>query len=153
MEANEEGDRYIDTPRGALVKVIFVGGGLSPPEENADLPDFTPERAHLLLQEVYGDFPHHNDELHLDGGVEDNSIWKSCWRRLAVKSVSWYATPSGAVGHRFTTILAEEWQGVLNRSWNSERPLVFAHAVLTKTLGVRGSKEIRARITRRMDLL
>ena len=31
-------------------------------------------------------------------------------------------------------------------------PLVFSHVVLTKTLGVRRAKEIRARITRRMDL-
>ena len=45
-----------------------------PLEENADLPDFAPERAHLLLQEVYGDFPHHNDRSHLDGGVADNAI-------------------------------------------------------------------------------
>ena len=36
--------------------------------------------------------------------------------------------------------------------WNSERNLVFAHVVLTKTLGVRRAREIRARITRRMDL-
>ena len=37
-------------------------------------------------------------------------------------------------------------------SWNSERPLVFAHVVLTKTLGIRRAREIRARITRRIDL-
>ena len=49
-------------------------------------------------------------------------------------------------------ILAAEWRGVISRSWNSERPLVFAHVVLTKTLGVRRAQEIRARITRRMDL-
>ena len=42
--------------------------------------------------------------------------------------------------------------GVLNRSWNSEKPLVFAHVVLTKTLGIRWAREIRSRITRRMDL-
>ena len=66
--------------------------------------------------------------------------------------MSWYATPSGAVGRRFTEILVAEWWGFLNRSRNSERPLVFAHVVLTKTLGVRRAREIRARITRRMDL-
>ena len=41
---------------------------------------------------------------------------------------------------------------MLARSWNSERPLVFSHVVLTKTLGVRQSREIRARIMRHMDL-
>ena len=48
--------------------------------------------------------------------------------------------------------MAAEWRGVLNRSWNYERPLVFAHVVLTKTLGIRRAREIRARITRRMGL-
>ena len=42
--------------------------------------------------------------------------------------------------------------GVLNRSWNSERPLVFTHVVLTKTLGIRRDREIRARITRCMEI-
>ena len=51
-------------------EVIRVGGGLNPPEENADLPDFTPEHAHLLLREVYGDFIRHNDGSHLYGGVQ-----------------------------------------------------------------------------------
>ena len=54
--------------------------------------------------------------------------------------------------HRFTAILSAEWRGVIGRSWNSKRPLVFAHVVLTKTLGVCRAKEIRARITRWMDL-
>ena len=49
-------------------------------------------------------------------------------------------------------ILAAEWQGVLRRTWNSKSPLIFAHVVLTKTLSVRREKEIRAQITRRMDL-
>ena len=70
----------------------------------------------------------------------------------ADQSASWYATPSGAVGRRFTAILGAEWREVLTRSWNSKRPLVFAHIVFTKRLGVRQAREIRARITRRMDL-
>ena len=129
-----------------------MGWYATPPEENEDLLGFHPERAHLLLQGVYGDFPHHNDGSHLDGGIADNAAWKRCWRRLAAQSASWYATPSGAVGRRFTAILAVEWQGILGRSWNSKRPLVFAHVVLTNKLGVRRAREIRARITRRMDL-
>ena len=104
----EEGYRYIDTSRGAPVEVVIVGGGMSLPEENADLPDFTPELAHLFLRVVYGDFLHQNDGSHLDGGVVDDAIWQRCWRRLAVKLAVWYATPSGAVGNRFMAILAAE---------------------------------------------
>ena len=55
--ANREGE----TPRGVTLEAIYVGGDLPPAEENADLPDFTPELAHLLLQEVYRDFSYHND--------------------------------------------------------------------------------------------
>ena len=125
---------------------------MPPLEENAELPDFTPERAHLLLRVVYGDFPHHNDGSHLDGGVADDAIWKRRWHRLAAQLASWYAMPSGAVGRHFTEILAAEWWGVLGRSLNSERSIVFAQVVLMKALGVRRAKEIQYRITWRMDL-
>ena len=46
-----------------------------------------------------------------------------------------------------------EWQGVPNRSRNSEITLVFSHVICTKTLGVRRAREIRARVNRRMGLL
>ena len=82
------------------------GGAFPPLEENADHPDFTPERAHLLLQGVYGDFLHHNDGSHLDGGVADDALWQRCWCQLAAQSESWYATPSGVVGRCFR----ESWQ-------------------------------------------
>ena len=49
-------------------------------------------------------------------------------------------------------ILVAELQGVLGRSWKSKRIIVFAHVVLTNMLGVSRAKEIRARITRQMDL-
>ena len=134
------------------MRSIAWGGDATPPEENANLPGFTLGSAHLLLQGVYGDFPHHNDGSHLDGIIADDAAWKRRWRQLVAQSEIWYATPSGAVGRRFTAILAAEWRGGISRSWNSERPLVFAHIVLTKTLGVRQAQEIQARIMRRMDL-
>ena len=75
-----------------------MGRGVPPPEINADLPDFTPECVHLLLREVYGDFPHHNDGLHMDREVADDTIWQRRWRRIATQLASWYATTSVAVG-------------------------------------------------------
>ena len=104
------------------------------------------------MQVVYVDFLHHNDGYHLDGGVTDDAICQHRWRRLATYLASWYATPSGVVGGQFTAILAAEWRGVLRRTWNSDRPLVFVHVFLKKTLGVRRAREIRAQITSRMDL-
>ena len=140
-------------PKGGAGTGHLRWGGRAPPGENADLTGFTPECAHLLLQGVYGDFLHHNDRSHLDGRIVDNSVCQCRWRRIPFQSTSWYATPSGVVGHHFTAILPAEWHGVLVRSSNSERPLVFAHVILTKTLGVRRALEIRARITQRINLL
>ena len=65
---------------------------------------------------------------------------------------SWYAKPSDTVERQFMAILADEWRGVIGRTWNSERPLVFDHVFLTKTLDVRRAREIRARITMWMEL-
>ena len=77
----------MEIPHGAgVVKVTRVGGVLTLPEEDADLPGFHPERAHLLLQGVYGDFPHHNDRSHLDGGISDDAAWQRRRRRLAAQS-------------------------------------------------------------------
>ena len=64
------------------------GGYANPPEENADLTGFTPERAHLLFQGVYGDFSHHNNGAHLDGGITDDAAWQRRWLRIAAQSAS-----------------------------------------------------------------
>ena len=77
-------------------------------EEVADLQGFSPSRAHLLLREVYGYFPHQNDNTYLEWEVLNNAVWKSCWRKLATQSASWDSTPPSKVGRRFTAVLAEE---------------------------------------------
>ena len=81
-------------------------GAASSTEEGADLQGFTSSRAHMLLQEVYGDSPHHNGGTHLTGGVPYDAVWKICWRKLAVKSSRWYSTPPRKVGRQFASVLA-----------------------------------------------
>ena len=49
-EKEEEEDRDGDTPRGAMVDVICVGGDMPPLGENTDLLEFTLDRVHLLLR-------------------------------------------------------------------------------------------------------
>ena len=46
-------------------------------------------------------------------GIEDGAAWQHHWHRLAPQSESWHATSSGAVGRRFTAILAAEWREVI----------------------------------------
>ena len=69
------------------------GGTLPPTEKNMDIPDFTPEREHMLLRGVHRNFPHNNDGLHLDRWVTDNAIWQRRCLQLAAQSASWYAMP------------------------------------------------------------
>ena len=105
----------------------------------------------MFLREVYGDFPHHNDGTNLTGGVPDDATCKSRWRRIAAQSASWYSTPPGKEGRWLTAVLTAEWQGVLDRKWNSERPLVFAHVVFTKTLGDPKARDIQATMNHQLD--
>ena len=89
---------------------VRAGGGASPStEEGVDLQVFTPVRENLSLQEVYGDFYHHNNGMHLAGGVPDDAMWKSCWGGIAAQSASWYSMPPGKVGRWFTAALAVKW--------------------------------------------
>ena len=71
---------------------------------------------------------------------------------MAAQLPIWYATPSGSVERRFAATLVAEWQVVINRSCNYERPLIFSQVVLTKVLGIRRARGIWKHITRRINL-
>ena len=60
---------------GVAIESVRSVGGVTPQEENTYLTDSTTECAHLLLQGVYGYFPHHNNGLHLDGEFLDDAVW------------------------------------------------------------------------------
>ena len=83
-------------------------------QEGGELQGFIPARAHVSLQEVYGEFPHHNDGTHLAGGFMDDAVWKNHWRWITAQSASWYSTSSRKVGCQFTEGLALEWPGVID---------------------------------------
>ena len=104
------------------------------------------------LDGVYGDHPHNNLGVHLTGGVEDDALWQRLWMRMSQQSTTTYNVPRGRVGRRFVKTLAKEFRGVRDRKWNSERPLVYAKAILQTTPGVKRAKDIRARLEKRMDL-
>jgi hypothetical protein len=45
-------------------------------DPGTDLPGFEPAPVNHLLDAVYGDWPHHNDGRHLDGGVDGDAAWQ-----------------------------------------------------------------------------
>jgi len=121
-------------------------------EEGADKPESVQTEADGHLDSVYGDHPHQNDGRHLDGGVADDPFWQGHWKRTVQLPLTSYSVPSGKVGRRFVATLAQEFAGVRQRKWNSERPLVFAAVILQTTQGTTRATDIRKRITQRMDL-
>ena len=73
-------------------------------------------------------------------------------KRLVIQLTRWYAKPPGEVGQKFTSCLAEDWRGLCDMIWNSERPFVFDHGISKKTPGARQEKETWKSISRNMDL-
>jgi hypothetical protein len=122
------------------------------PDAGADLPGYSVTAADRLLDAAFGDHVHDNDGTHLHGGFSDDALWQRRWRRMAQLATTRYQAPAGRVGRRFLAILTSEFQGVRERRWNSERPLVFVATVLQTTPGVRRAKDIRSRLAQRMDL-
>jgi hypothetical protein len=71
-----------------------------------------PAHVDHFLDAVYGDWPHHNDGSHLDGGVAGDSTWQRRWRRMVNLPTTHYSVPKGKVGRRFVATLTAEFQGV-----------------------------------------
>ena len=102
---------------------------------------------------VYGDLVRANPGTDLDGGVAEDSAWQARWKRLvSLVGLRFYSVPKGQVGRRFLHMLVLEWQGVLKRDWNSEKPLAFPMVVLPTREGVKSAGSIRKLLTQRMDL-
>jgi len=91
------------------------------------LPD-----ADRRLCSVYGDTIHQNDGTHLDGGigVAEDAKWQRLHLRVAACNLPLYGLPNGCWATRFLVTLTNLWVGVVERRWNSERPLVFQACIL-----------------------
>eukprot|EP00957_Ditylum_brightwellii_P023109 1743243-Ditylum_brightwellii.AAC.1 len=165
-EAEELGDKHrgteeasdLEEERGALQGREGGSGaeeeeGEQPQaEEGTDLPGFADAPADVKLWQVFGDTIHHNDGTHMDGGVPNDVTWQRRWRKIISRPTNWYNVPSGPVGRRFATILTVEFAGVRDQHWNSEQVIVFIAVVLQTTPDTRWSRDIRAQISRCMDL-
>jgi hypothetical protein len=116
-----------------------------------DLPGAHISEADLLLEKVFGDYVHQNPGTHLNGGIADDVDWQEYWSRLIVFPGSQYDAPKGAVGRRFVEMVADLLDGVKNRKLNSEKFLVFQMVILQRTRDVKRSRDIRKRLSDRMD--
>ena len=126
--------------------------GLLPPDVGADLPGYVLTEADRLLDKVYGDHVHANPGTHLSGNFIEDANWQKRWKRIAQISPARYLVPQGRVGRGFLRRLTMEFRGVRQRTWNSERPLVFAAVILQEAHGIKRTKDIRAKMEARMGL-
>ena len=90
------------------------------------------------LCSVYGNTIHQNDGTHLDGGigVAEDAKWQRLHLRIAACNLPLYDLPNGRWATRFLETLTNLWVGVVERRWNSERPLVFQACILRRVRGI-----------------
>jgi hypothetical protein len=102
------------------------------------------------LEKVYGGTIHDDDGTHLQGGITDNSLWQGYHRRLVTLTPQLYTCPGKGAGKDFIHQLCEEFDGVTERKWNSEKPLVFCLAMLQKKPGITQSSDIQKCLRHRL---
>ncbi|KAL3822014.1 hypothetical protein ACHAXA_003000 [Cyclostephanos tholiformis] len=102
---------------------------------------------------VFGDTIHLNDGAHLDGGigVAEDAKWQRLYHRVASCSLPLYDLPNGRWAHRFLTTLTDLWAGVIQRRWNSERPLVFQAVILRLVRGITRFHDVKLVVWGRLD--
>ena len=95
---------------------------------------------------------HQNPGYHLDGGIAEDSKWKTGWKRFVCFPTQRYDAPSGKVGKRFVGLLSAELYGIRARKWNAERVIIFQSVILQRAQGVNNTAQIRKRILFQLDL-
>ena len=102
---------------------------------------------------IFGDTIHLNDGTHLDGGigVNEDAKWQRLYNRVASCSLPLYDLPNGRWAHRFLTTLTDLWAGVIQRRWNSERPLVFQAVILRRVRGITRFHDVKPIVWNRLD--
>ena len=109
-------------------------------EAGADVQGHRLTPCDIKLWSVYGNHVHRNDGTHLTGGIYDDALWQTRWRRISNLTLRFYDAPKSKSGRRFVTLLTKELRGDRERICHSKRPMVFIVIVLAKIPGVKWSK-------------
>ena len=100
----------------------------------------------------YEDHPQHIDGSNMDRGIAYDDAWQHYYIRLALQLARWYTTPQVEVLRKFMALLAAEWRGILDWTWNYKIPVVFDNIILTKILSVCQVIDIQYMLSQIMDL-
>ena len=103
-------------------------------------------------REVYGDKIYQNDGRHLNGGIADDQIRQARYDAVVANPHQLYLPPQGKVGAEVVSLMASELQGVRERKWNSERPLILMACILCRKHGCVKANEINRCIAMGLNL-
>ncbi len=126
----------------------------NPPQHPETTTDLTRQTEHPIdteLIKLYGDTVHRNLGTHLTGDIENDSQWYYLWFQLISYHHPLYNPPQSKLGRDIVKTLAEEFQGVRERKWNSEKALLFPIIILRKPHQKLTTKEIKSRLRFRLQ--
>ncbi len=134
-----EGDTHL---AGSFVRGAH-GHSLPSTFTKAELHEADPRLQRLTAADrrllgIFSDIIHLNDGTRFDGGIgaTEDEKWQRLYNHVAACSLPLYDLPNGRWAHRFLTTLINLWVGVIQRRWNSERPLVFQVVILHRVRGI-----------------
>ena len=108
--------------------------------------------ANEMIFGVYQDSVLQNPGIHLDDGIEEDGNWQRIWGKLICLLNQCYDVPSGRIRNRFIETLGVELDGIGYRLWDTERVIVFLTVIFQPVRLVSSERNIRDRITSRLDL-
>ncbi len=126
----------------------------NPSQHPETLQDLQHQHKHPIdtkLIKLYGDTVHRNIGTHLNGNIDNDSQWYYLWFQLISYHHPLYTPPQSKLGCDIIKTLSEEFQGVRNRQWNSEKALLFPIIILRKPHQKLTSQEIKHRLRFRLD--
>ena len=77
-----------------------------------------------MICPAYNNHLHCNSGTHLDGGVDNDTVWQRRWQRIKNLPMTWYDIPQVHIGRRFVQWMTMVIKGVRTRVCNSEHPLI-----------------------------
>ena len=106
-----------------------------------------------LIFGVYRDTAHHNTGEHMPRGIDPvrDAFWRRQYKKIVMSRLRLVDLPAGKVTERFILRLVQEFKGLRESLWNSERVLVFLAVILRQEPDVRKYCNIQKFIAKRLD--